>query len=55
MAHKCQTFADLFYASYSGLQALDYLPLSYPQPEDANEALPIRSFPLNRLEKGEAR
>ena len=27
-----------------------YLPRSYPQPEDANESLPIRCFQLRRLE-----
>ena len=30
-----------------------YLPRSYPQPEDANAALPIRSFQLQRLESKE--
>ena len=30
-----------------------YLPLSYPQPEDANESLPIRDFQLRRLESEE--
>lgn len=113
MAHKYQTFADLLYASYSGLQTLGfafakgkrrydrecyafresvikrlkagemkigdlyqniirqltsphgelsgmdlsfdfrYLPLSYPQPEDANESLPIKAFQLKQLETGE--
>ena len=113
MAYKYQTFADLLYASYSGLQTLAfafgkgknrcdkdcyafrqsvirklkagemkigdlyqnivrqmtsphgelsgmdlsfdfrYLPLSYPQPEDANESLSIRNFQLQRLESKE--
>lgn len=30
-----------------------YLPLSYPQPEDANESLPIRDFQLRRHESKE--
>ena len=30
-----------------------YLPLSYPQPGDANESLPIRDFQLRRLESKE--
>ena len=53
MAHKYQTFADLLYASYSGLQTLGYLPLPYPQPEDVDEELPIRNFQLQRLESKE--
>ena len=32
-----------------------YLPLPYPQPEDANEALPIRGFQLQGFELGETR
>ena len=32
-----------------------YLPLPYPQPEDADEALPIRSFQLQGFELGETR
>ena len=113
MAHKYQKFADLIYASYSGLRMLAfafgkgknrcdkdcyafrqsvirklkagemkigdlyqnivrqmtsphgelsgmdlsfdfrYLPLSHPQPEDANESLPIKAFQLKQLETGE--
>lgn len=32
-----------------------YLPLPYPQPEDADEALPIRGFQLQGFELGETR
>ena len=32
-----------------------YLPLPYPQPEDANEALPIRGFQLQGFDLGETR
>ena len=32
-----------------------HLPLPYPQPEDANEALPIRGFQLQGFELGETR
>ena len=32
-----------------------YLPLPYPQPEDADEALPIRGFQLQGFESGETR
>jgi len=53
--------SDLLGLSLEELSGMDlpfdfrYLPLPYPQPEDANEALPIRGFQLQGFELGETR